>query len=170
MGTFFKKRMHLVPGIVFIFFFLILSVQADPQKVLEKTTEKEFLFNDEEQSPIEEISIGDMGKKMMISLVIVLILILGTLYLIRRYYSGSLPMREQKMKLVKVIEKVYLSPKQTIVLLWTIDRILVVANNNGQMSLLSEIKDKNTLEEKIPQEFTDVLTQENIQLSKYYQA
>ncbi|MBN2143641.1 MAG: flagellar biosynthetic protein FliO [Candidatus Aureabacteria bacterium] len=136
-----------------------------------KTTTREYLDFSESSSKAESPSFGMVGVKMIASLLIVLSLLIGTLFIIRRYYPGSSyssSFRDQKLKLTRVIEKINLAPKQCILLVWAIDRILVLAQSNGEIRYLTEIKDKETILEKIPNEFTDILTRENVKLSEAY--
>jgi flagellar biogenesis protein FliO len=140
---------------------------SEESKTLGKTTGREYLDFTEAPAP-ESTSLGVVGFKMLGSLLIVLVLLIGTLFIIRRLYPGATPFNDPKLKLTKVVEKINLGPRQVIYLLWAVDRILVVSSSNGTIQFLTEIKDKNVLESKIPSEFTDILTSEKMNLSEVY--
>lgn len=138
--------------------------------LLEKTTEESFLqdykhFNSEKT---DDISIKQIGVKMLVSLVLVLILLIIVILLIKHFFPQTVNVNHGSLKLVKVIEKTTISPKEKIYIIWAVDRILVVGLSNGSFQLLSEIKDQKVLEEKIPQEFSDSLTRAQLNFSEIY--
>lgn len=157
----------LVISLIMIFILPVFSEdQASP--LSKKTTEKEMLdiFNQNEQVP----TLGEVALKMGASLAIVILLIVAVIFLIKKFYPESVGMKEAHLKLVKVIEKTVISPRQVVYLIWAVDRLLVVGMNAGQMTLLSEIKDQGTLESKLPGEFSDTLTRAKLNFSEIYNA
>lgn len=77
------------------------------------------------------------------SLAIVLGLLYVTLWVIRKFTGGSTgPLSESSLR---VVGRVYLSPKAVVYFLKLVDELLVVGVNAGGISLLSTIKDEQRM-------------------------
>ena len=153
---------------------IILSISPFPLRseeanMLKNSTDKINLNLTDNPTP-DLPSMGEMGIKMFYSLTIVLLLAGITVFLIRKFFPQTLSMKDNGLKLVKIVEKTTISPKQAIYLVWAVDRILVLGVGNGGMNLLTEIKDPNVLEEKIPDDFSDSLTRAKLNFSEIYNA
>lgn len=161
------KTYLLVISMIMIFIFPVFA-EDQTSSLSKKTTEKEVMdiFSQNEQVP----TLGEVAMKMGVSLAIVMVLIVAVIFLIKKFYPETIRMKEGHLKLVKVIEKTVISPRQVVYLIWAVDRLLVVGMNAGQMTLLSEIKDQGTLESKLPDEFSDTLTRANLKFSEIYNA
>jgi len=161
--------------IALVIFFLIgpgsLLVKAGTSK---KTTQEEVFLKDYDS--VDSIgvssdipSLKEVSVKMLFSLTIVLVLLVISVLVIKKFFPKTIGLnKETGVKLVRVIEKSVISPKQEIYLLWAVDRMLVVAANNGNMNLLTEIKDKNVITEKLSNDFSDNLAKEQIKFSEIY--
>ncbi len=165
-----KRYLKTYLLVIFVVMVFVLPVFSDDQisSLSKKTTEKEVLdiFSQSDQVP----TLGEVTLKMGVSLVIVMVLIGAVILLIKKFYPETIRMKEAHLKLVKVIEKTVISPRQAVYLIWAVDRLLLVGMNAGQMVLLSEIKDPGTLESKMPDEFSDTLTKANLKFSEIYNA
>lgn len=157
----------LVISMIMIFVIPVFSEPGD-SSLSKKTTEKEVMdiFSQGEKVP----TLGEVAVKMGSSLAIVMVLIGAVIFLIKKFYPETIRLKEGHLKLVKVLEKTVISPRQVVYLIWAVDRLLVVGMNAGQMILLSEIKDQGTLESKLPDEFSDSLTKANLKFSEIYNA
>ncbi len=75
------------------------------------------------------------------SLAIVIGLLYGTLWVIRRFTGGTVgPLSEGS---VRVVGRIYLSPKVVIYFLKLADELLVIGTNAGNISLLTTITDED---------------------------
>ena len=160
--------MYLLVIYVIMIFILPVFSEVKDASLSENATEKEVMdiFSQNDQMP----TLGEVALKMGASLAVVIVLIVAVIFLIKKFYPESIGMKEAHLKLVRVIEKTVISPRQAVYLIWAVDRLLVVGMNAGQMSLLSEIKDQGTLESKLPDEFSDTLTRAKLKFSEIYNA
>ena len=145
------------------------EVSQKPTPTMTPTMTKDYLDFASETNTPDLMPLSKIGIKMVLSLALVLALVIVTLYVIKHFYSSpSIGIKGQKLKLIKVIERFQVAPRQSIYLFWAVDRVLVVSEANGQMNLLTEIKDQSTIEGKIPGEFTDVLVGAKLKFSEVY--
>lgn len=143
---------------------------APGEEVLYKnSTDKIYLDLDTPSEP-QMPSMYEMAVKMLVSLFVVLGLVILTLYLIKKYFPNTGGGRDPALKLARIIEKLPVSQKHSIYLVWAVDRLLVLGVCGNSMNLLSEIKDQNVLQDKMPAEFSDTLTRANLSFSEIYNA
>jgi flagellar biogenesis protein FliO len=79
--------------------------------------------------------------KMLISLVVVIGLVFVSILFLKKFYSTSLPSGKGK-GLLRIVERFPLGPKNHLLLIWVIDRMVLVSLQNGNMQKICEIKDK----------------------------
>lgn len=89
--------------------------------------------------PAEAVSIWGAMARTTIALAVVLALLGGTLYAMRRMLGGTA--RVGGTSPVRMLGRVALSPKQAVYFLQLPGRILVVGSGGGQLSALAEITD-----------------------------
>lgn len=89
---------------------------------------------------METISLFSSFLKMIFALAIVLGLLIGVMYFVKRFMQQTGPASDNSA-LINVISSKYLGPKNRIILVEIIDKILVVGISNQQMTTLSCIDD-----------------------------
>lgn len=152
---------------VCLFFGLELSVGF--AEVSEKMTDHFLSEGWEEVNKVpSDPSLNDVGKQMFYSLSLVLLLLCIGAFIFKYVYHGKMSGGpKETLKLIKVIEKYHLNPRQSILLIWVVDRLLVVSNCQGRLEILSEVEHKNA-SDLLPEEFTNVLNQSQLSFSGVY--
>lgn len=88
-----------------------------------------------------EISLVSSFLKMIFALAIVLGLLIGVMYFVKRFMQQTGPVSDNNQPLINVISSRYLGPKSRIIVVEVIDKILVVGISNQQMTTLAAIDD-----------------------------
>ncbi|HPC73941.1 MAG TPA: flagellar biosynthetic protein FliO [Syntrophales bacterium] len=83
--------------------------------------------------------------KMLSALALVLGLMVVAMYFLRRFMSKTGGGVEND-EFVKIVSTRYLGPKNSIVILDVLDRVIVVGVTNQQIALLAEIDDRESLD------------------------
>ncbi|EKD27045.1 MAG: hypothetical protein ACD_79C00911G0004 [uncultured bacterium] len=164
------KCILVIAVALFTLFLKPMTSFAEENAMSEKATKTGYLEFFDEKNTTTEPSIQQMSFKMIFSLVAVLALFFSVIYVIKKFFPQAVSLSDHSLKLVKVLEKHNIAPKQSVYLLWAIDRVLVVSSSNGTLSLLTEIKDNNILQEKMPAEFSDTLTRAKLNFAEIYNA
>ena len=87
-----------------------------------------------------EISLFSSFLKMIFALAIVLGLLIGVMYFVKRFMQQT-GTDSDNQSLINVISSKYLGPKSRIILVEVIDKILVVGVSHQQMTTLASIED-----------------------------
>lgn len=138
-----------------IFFFSIFEIYAaEKQQIKEdnkfsNTTNVNYLSKEIENIENLEIPRGPGIVSTSINLLISLLFIIGLIYLtiitLKYFYSRSMVLFKNQ-GIIKVIGKEYLDSKKIIYLVDVINKILIIGSGNNELVLLSEITDKETIE------------------------
>lgn len=91
-----------------------------------------------------DISLVSSFLKMIFALAIVLGLLIGVMYFVKKFMQQTGPASDNSA-LINVISSRYLGPKNRIVLVEVIDKILVVGISNQQMTTLAVIEDPQSI-------------------------
>jgi flagellar protein FliO/FliZ len=89
---------------------------------------------------METFSLLSSFLKMIFALAIVLGLLVGVMYFVKRFMGQAGPATDNKA-LINIISSKYLGPKSSIVLVEVLDQIIVVGITAQQMTTLSCIDD-----------------------------
>jgi flagellar protein FliO/FliZ len=89
---------------------------------------------------METISLFSSFIKMIFALAIVLGLLIGGMYFVKRFLQNTGPAANNQA-LINVISSKYLGPKSSIILLEVLDQIIVVGISGQQMTTLACIDD-----------------------------
>lgn len=87
-----------------------------------------------------EISLISSFLKMIFALAIVLGLLIGVMYFVKRFMQQTGPVSDNQ-PLINIISSRYLGPKNRIIMVEIMDKILVVGISNQQMTTLAAIDD-----------------------------
>ena len=87
-----------------------------------------------------EISLFSSFLKMIFALAVVLGLLIGVMYFVKRFMQQT-GTDSDNQSLINVISSKYLGPKSRIILVEVIDKILVVGVSHQQMTTLASIED-----------------------------
>lgn len=87
-----------------------------------------------------EISLVSSFLKMIFALAIVLGLLIGVMYFVKRFMQQTGPASDNHA-LINVISSKYLGPKSSIILVEIMDKILVIGISGQQMTTLASIDD-----------------------------
>jgi flagellar protein FliO/FliZ len=87
-----------------------------------------------------EISLIASFLKMIFALAIVLGLLIGVMYFVKRFMQQTGAVSDNQ-PLINIISSKYLGPKSRIIVVEVIDKILVVGISNQQMTTLAAIDD-----------------------------
>ncbi len=87
-----------------------------------------------------DISLVSSFFKMIFALAIVLGLLIGVMYFVKKFMQQTGPASDSQT-LINVISSRYLGPKNKIVLIEVLDQIIVVGISNQQMTTLASIDD-----------------------------
>ena len=118
-----------------------VSVPVQEQKAENKENIAEaFTLDDAVPSPVPTFDVKKTFVRMMISLVIILLFIFLMTVLYKKFFSSSTPFTKKGRELLRVIEKFPLGPKNYLMLVWVIDRIVLMSFNNGTIEKISEFK------------------------------
>jgi flagellar protein FliO/FliZ len=93
---------------------------------------------------MDSISLVSSFLKMIFALAIVLGLLIGFMYFVKRFMQRTAPAGENQA-LINVISSKYLGPKSSILLVEVMDQIIVVGISSQQMTTLACIDDPQTL-------------------------
>ena len=161
-----KKTIHLLLCIFIInisVVFLASSSFAEEATSSSLLTEqeKEPFSLDVDASP--EIPVFDVKKSLIktsLSLAIILLIIFGLAAFYKKFFSSSLPSQKGK-GLLRIIERFTLGPKNQLLLIWVIDRMVLISLNNGTVQKIMEIKG-DTVTNEIPQDIFEESLQREI--------
>lgn len=163
------KYLYLIAVVAFVVFSHPNRLFSEETALFKNTTEQS-LSNIYESKGSEIPTLGELSIKMGFSLIVVLAIFGIILFVLKKYFPNTIPFKDQNLKLVRVVDKTMLSPKMSVYCLWAVDRVIVVGISNGNMQLLTEIKDQQMLEEKMPREFSDTLSRAKLKFSEIYNA
>jgi flagellar biosynthetic protein FliO len=93
---------------------------------------------------MDTISLVSSFLKMIFALAIVLGLLIGVMYFVRRFMRETTPGKDNQA-LINIISSKYLGPKSSILLVEVLDQIIVVGISNQQMTTLACIDDPLSL-------------------------
>jgi len=82
---------------------------------------------------------------MLVALAIVLGMMIGTMYFIKKILHSTSPAMNSG-SLIKILASRYLGPKNSILIVDVAGEIIVVGLSNSQMSMLTTISDKDALD------------------------
>ncbi|MCK5706266.1 MAG: flagellar biosynthetic protein FliO [Candidatus Aureabacteria bacterium] len=116
------------------------TVPPTKQEVDNKESSVAFTLDDTAPSPVPTFDVKKTFVRMMISLVIILLFIFLMTVLYKKFFSSSTPFTKKGRELLRVIEKFPLGPKNYLMLVWVIDRIVLMSFNNGTIEKISEFK------------------------------
>lgn len=137
-----------------IFFFSIFEIYAaEKQQIKENkfsnTTNVEYLSKEIENIENPEVPHGPGIVSTSVNLLISLLFIIGLIYLtviaLKYFYSKSMVFFKTQ-GIIKVIGKEYIDSKKVIYLVDVVNKILIIGSGNNELVLLSEINDKETIE------------------------
>jgi len=94
---------------------------------------------------MDNISLLSSFLKMIFALAIVLGLLVGVTYFVKRFMQQTGPATDNQ-DLINVVSSKWLGPKSRIILLEVLDQIIVVGISNQQMTPLATIHDQQALE------------------------
>lgn len=94
-------------------------------------------------------SIGVVIGRLALSLGVVLAIIGGLYWLLRRYYGGSVS--SSSTRAVKVLSRTPLAPRQQVMLLQVGRRVVVVGDSGGAMTTLAQIDDPDEVAQLLGQ-------------------
>ena len=97
-------------------------------------------------TPPPALNMGWLLIKTVLSLVLILVLIIGVVYLLRRYFSDRLP-GNVRQDWCQVLARMPLQPKQSLLLVKVFDRILLLGVTDGSMNTLAEFDDVPDIEQ-----------------------
>jgi len=144
-----KSKKILALLIISIF---ILGIQRNnfAQKTSKDTVTTKTSVNSVKQKEEQALklpgeSLGKYVLRMIFYLIVVILLIYGIVFLIKRFVlpsetGGGVP------KSVHILGHLYLGPRKALYLIELVNRILVLGVTNNSIQLLTEIKDAETIE------------------------
>jgi flagellar protein FliO/FliZ len=94
---------------------------------------------------MDTISLFSSFLKMIFALAIVLGLLIGAMYFVKRFMQQACPATDNQA-LINVISSKYLGPKSSIILVEVMDQIIVVGISGQQMTTLACIDDPLAVE------------------------
>ena len=151
-----KKTIHLLI-IIFIFnisvAFFAFSCAFSEQDVKSSKQElsEPFTLDTPEETTMPVFDIKKSLIRMVISLILVLAFIFSIAFIFKKISSSPMPFNKGK-GLLRVIEKYPLGPKNYLMLVWAIDRMVLVSFNNGSIEKISEFKSE-TITREIENDF-----------------
>ena len=89
---------------------------------------------------MDTISYASSFLKMIFALAIVLGLLFGVMYFVKRFMQQVAPVADNQA-LINIIASRYLGPKSSIILVEVMDQVIVVGISNQQMTTLACIDD-----------------------------
>jgi flagellar biosynthetic protein FliO len=89
---------------------------------------------------MDTISLFSSFMKMIFALAIVLGLLIGVMYFVKKFMQQTGPATNSQ-DLINIISSKYLGPKNSIVLIEVLDQLIVVGISNQQMTTLACIDD-----------------------------
>jgi flagellar protein FliO/FliZ len=82
---------------------------------------------------------------MLAALAIVIAMMIGAMYLLKKYFYQS-PAAINGNTMIRIISTAYLSPKNSILLVEVLGQVMLLGLSNHQMSILGTITDHEALE------------------------
>jgi flagellar protein FliO/FliZ len=89
---------------------------------------------------MDTISLVSSFFKMIFALAIVLGLLFGVMYFVKRFMSQVAPAADNRA-IINILSSRYLGPKSSIILVEVMDHVIVVGISNQQMTTLAHIDD-----------------------------
>lgn len=93
---------------------------------------------------MDNVSLFSSFIKMIFALAIVLGLLIGVMYFVKKFMQRTAPSAENQ-NLINIISSRYLGPKSSIILVEVLDQIIVVGISHQQMTTLANIDDPLTV-------------------------
>ena len=155
--------------ITFIFFFSILEIFAAEKKqikenIFSNTTNAEYLSKEIKNIENPEMPHGPGIISTSVNLLISLLFIIGLIYLtiiaLKYFYNKSMFLFKNQ-GIIKILAKEYIDSKKIIYLVDVANKILVIGSGNNELVLLSEITDKETVE-NIRQQADEYISKYNL--------
>jgi len=155
--------------IIFIFFFGITQFFAAENKTIKdnitsNTLNAEYLSNEYKNIENPDIPHGPGIVSTSLNLLISLLFIIGLIYLtiiaIKYFYSKSMFLFKNQ-EIIKVIAKEYIDTKKIIYLVDVANKILIIGSGDNELVLLSEITEKETVE-NIRQQADEYISKYNL--------
>ncbi|MCX8092805.1 MAG: flagellar biosynthetic protein FliO [Candidatus Goldbacteria bacterium] len=148
-----KTKINLIL-LTFIFFFNVYGIYAVEKKEIKEnissnTTNSEYLSNEIKNIENPEIPHGPGILNTSVNLLLSLLFIIGLIYLTiiaLKYFYGKSMLLFKSQGLIKIIAREYIDSKKIIYLIDVANKILIVGSGNNELVLLSEINDKETVE------------------------
>ncbi len=94
---------------------------------------------------METVSFLSSLVKMVFALVLVLGLMIGSMYFIKKILHTTTPEMDRG-SLIKILANRYLGPKNSILVIDVAGEIIAVGLSNSQMTMLTKISDRDALE------------------------
>jgi flagellar protein FliO/FliZ len=94
---------------------------------------------------VETVSFLPSLLKMVFALALVLGLMIGAMYLVKKILSSTTPAMDRG-SLIRILSSRYLGPKNSILVVDVAGEILVLGVSNSQMTMLTTISDREALE------------------------
>ncbi|MBN1520923.1 MAG: FliO/MopB family protein [Candidatus Aureabacteria bacterium] len=160
-----KKTIHLLICILLFNTLVVFSTSflyAETTPGAETTAEEpaeSFTLDEPEEPPLPAFDIKKSFFRMIISLVFVLVFIFGLAFVFKKLFSSATPFHKGK-GLLRVIEKYPLGPKNYLMLVWAIDRMILVSFHNGSVEKISEFKSEAITREIESDVFEETLQRE----------
>lgn len=138
----------------FIFFFIIFEIFAVEKQQIKynnssNTTNVEYLSKEFGNIENPEVPHGPGIVSTSVNLLISLLFIIGLIYLTiiaLKYFYGKSILLFKSQGVIKIIAKEYIDSKKIIYLVDVANKILIIGSGNNELVLLSEITDKETVE------------------------
>lgn len=96
-------------------------------------------------APLPGESIGTYVIRLTLSLILVVVLIYGAVYLFRRL-AGARTAGSGMRNSIRILGHYYLGPRKALYLVEMVNRILVLGVTNTSIQLVTEIKDPETID------------------------
>jgi flagellar biogenesis protein FliO len=140
--------------IILVFFFSTFDTIVAEKKELNinpvsNTTNGEYLSGEIENIKNPELPQGPNIVSTIINILLSLLLIIGLIYLtiiILKYFYNKSKFVFKNQGIIKIIAKEHIDSKKIIYLVDAANKILIVGAGNNELVLLSEITDKETIE------------------------
>lgn len=142
----------------------VVDKQDGDQKLtgIQREWEKLSVNTESEESPDANSSLLKALMQLVIALFVIVIVIVAVIWIMRvlLFRRGML-----KPEVLKILGQTHLSPKQSIFLVEMPGRILIIGATQNNISLLTEVKDEETIEtikERVPSgTFSSMLKKES---------
>ena len=155
----FILSIFIINSCVVFFVCPAFAEKAVSETAAEVKTAEPFTLDDIKSEPVPEFDLQKSFIRMMISLSIILVLIFSLMIAYKKFFPTGMPTQKGK-GLIRVIEKFQIEPRHYLILLWVIDRMVLVSSYNGAIQKISEIKDGAVTREIHQDIFQDSLQRE----------